>query len=77
MRRCVYVCHESDKRERRRKKKTTYDSKTKNNRPREVLILTLILLPRLHLDGQKFTGYKFTNTKQYCFFFYQEMLKYH
>lgn len=27
------------------------DSKTKNNRPREVLILTLIFLPPLHLDG--------------------------
>lgn len=47
MRACVYASST------RGRKKKSYDSKTKNDRPREVLILTFIILLPLHLDGHK------------------------
>lgn len=76
---CVYVHHKSNERKKKRKKND--DSKTKKNRTRlrEVIILTFIFLPPLHLNGQKFTGYKFTNTKHrhLLYIFKQEMSKYH
>lgn len=59
----VCVCVSRVKQE----EKKAMTTKPKNNRLCEVIILTFIVLLILHPGGQKFTGYKFRNTKKICF----------
>lgn len=56
-------------------------NKNQHNRLREVIILTFIFLPPLHLNGQKSSQVTSSQTQSIAFyltfFFMQEMLKYH
>lgn len=72
----VCMCVTKKKKKKKNKTKRGYDTKSKNNKLCEkVCLLMFIFLPPLHLHGQKFTGYKFTNTKYHCIFSFFKIKK--